>query len=296
MRRDILFLNDAGPRGVIDIMVATRRSTHRPRSARIPIMIGGSGEKKTLRLVAQYADESNLTCGPLDEVPRKLDALAAHCQRLGRDRSEITVSLQARACVATDEQALAELDAALAERGMDPKAMGEDDAAAIRGLIPHGDPDEIGELFATYLVDGIDGLTVSAIANGHLEGRVALLGETLGAAGALTPGGLSARWMKRMASKRVAVLSRNRPRTAEVTVDEPGLRTPRIDMHRCSASITTSTPRGSRVRSMRVGDLGGEALLDLGAPGVAVDQAGQLGQAGDPAVVVGDVGHVGLAR
>jgi alkanesulfonate monooxygenase SsuD/methylene tetrahydromethanopterin reductase-like flavin-dependent oxidoreductase (luciferase family) len=79
----------------------------------------------------------------------------------------------------THDQALAELDAALAERGMDPNAMGADDAAAIRGLIPHGDPDEIGELFATYLVDGIDGLTVSAIANGHLEGRVALLGETL---------------------------------------------------------------------------------------------------------------------
>ena len=57
--------------------------------------------------------------------------------------------------------------------------MGEDDAAAIRALIPYGDPDEIGELFATYLVDGIDGVTVSAIANGHLEGRVALLGETL---------------------------------------------------------------------------------------------------------------------
>ncbi len=60
---------------------------------RIPVMIGGSGERKTLRMVAQYADEANLTA-PVDEVPRKLDALAAHCQRLGRDRSEITVSKQ----------------------------------------------------------------------------------------------------------------------------------------------------------------------------------------------------------
>ena len=146
---------------------------------RIPIMIGGGGEKKTLRLVAQYADESNLICG-VDEVSRKLDALAAHCQRLGRDRSEITVSYQTRACVApTHEQAQAELDDALASRGMDPRTMGDDDASAIRALIPYGDPDEIGELFATYLVDGIDGVTVSAIANGHLEGRVALLGETL---------------------------------------------------------------------------------------------------------------------
>ena len=47
-----------------------------------------------------------------------------------------------------------------------------------------------------------------------------------------------------MASDRVAAL-RMMPRTAEVTVLEPGLRTPRIDMHRCSASTTTSTPRAA---------------------------------------------------
>mgnify|MGYP000847843985 FL=1 len=48
-----------------------------------------------------------------------------------------------------------------------------------------------------------------------------------------------------MASERVAAL-RMMPRTAEVTVLEPGLRTPRIDIHRCSASTTTSTPRQSK--------------------------------------------------
>ena len=48
-----------------------------------------------------------------------------------------------------------------------------------------------------------------------------------------------------MASERVAAL-RMMPRTAEVTVLEPGLRTPRIDIHRCSASTTTSTPGGLR--------------------------------------------------
>ena len=42
-------------------------------------MIGGSGEKKTLRMVAQYADESNLICGD-DEIARKLEALDAHCR------------------------------------------------------------------------------------------------------------------------------------------------------------------------------------------------------------------------
>ena len=71
--------------------------------------------------------------------------------------------------------------------------------------------------------------------------------------------------MKRMASKRVAVLSRNRPRTAEVTVAAPGLRTPRIDMQRCSASMTTSTPLRLQGALDLVGDLGGQPLLHLRA-------------------------------
>jgi F420-dependent oxidoreductase-like protein len=147
--------------------------------SKIPVMIGGGGEKKTLRLVAQYADESNLICAP-NEVPRKLDALAGHCESLGRDRSEIVVSVQANACVApTHEQALAEADAFLISRGIDVASMSGEDAQQIRAMVTIGDPDEIGEIFAARLVDGVDGFTVNAAANGHIEGRVALLGEVL---------------------------------------------------------------------------------------------------------------------
>ena len=46
-------------------------------------------------------------------------------------------------------------------------------------MITLGDPDEVGEIFAARLVDGVDGFTVNAAANGHIEGRVALLGEVL---------------------------------------------------------------------------------------------------------------------
>jgi F420-dependent oxidoreductase-like protein len=52
-----------------------------------PIMIGGGGEKKTLRLVAKYADACNLFDGP--DLERKLDVLRAHCEREGRDYDEI---------------------------------------------------------------------------------------------------------------------------------------------------------------------------------------------------------------
>jgi F420-dependent oxidoreductase-like protein len=52
-----------------------------------PILIGGGGEKKTLRLVAQYAQACNLFAGP--ELERKLDILRGHCEAVGRDYDEI---------------------------------------------------------------------------------------------------------------------------------------------------------------------------------------------------------------
>jgi F420-dependent oxidoreductase-like protein len=53
-----------------------------------PILIGGGGEKKTLRLVAKYADACNIFGGP-DEVAHKLDVLRRHCDDVGRDYDEI---------------------------------------------------------------------------------------------------------------------------------------------------------------------------------------------------------------
>lgn len=137
---------------------------------RIPVMIGGGGEKKTLRMVAQYADESNIICAP-DEIPRKLAALDEHCERLGRDRSEITVTYQTSAVIApTKEQAQAELDAAVA-------AIPE--LAARAGGVILGSPDEVRPIYERILASGVDGVTVNLPANGHVPGRVALLGETL---------------------------------------------------------------------------------------------------------------------
>jgi alkanesulfonate monooxygenase len=52
-----------------------------------PILIGGGGEKKTLRLVAKYAQACNLFPSP--ELPHKLDVLREHCVREGRDYDEI---------------------------------------------------------------------------------------------------------------------------------------------------------------------------------------------------------------
>jgi F420-dependent oxidoreductase-like protein len=149
-----------------------------PPISRIPVMIGGGGERKTLRLVAQYADESNLIAN-LAEVPRKLDALAAHCERLGRDRSEITVTLQRMFCVApTHEQAEAEVARYLGERGLDLATTTDATGRPIDSLFTLGDPDEVGEQLAGLLELGIDGFTCKLAANGYDPDRIALFGET----------------------------------------------------------------------------------------------------------------------
>ena len=56
-----------------------------------PILIGGGGEQRTLRLVAQYADYCNITGDP-DTIRHKLDVLRGHCKAVGRDPAEVTVS------------------------------------------------------------------------------------------------------------------------------------------------------------------------------------------------------------
>ncbi|MFG1708180.1 LLM class F420-dependent oxidoreductase [Nonomuraea sp. M3C6] len=62
--------------------------------ARPPILIGGSGEKKTLRLVAQYADACNFLYGA--DVRHKLAVLRTHCERLGRPYEDIEKTLHMR--------------------------------------------------------------------------------------------------------------------------------------------------------------------------------------------------------
>lgn len=57
------------------------------------IMVGGSGERKTLRLVAQYADACNLFSASLDELTHKLEVLRGHCEAVGRDPKEIRVTV-----------------------------------------------------------------------------------------------------------------------------------------------------------------------------------------------------------
>ena len=135
-------------------------------------MIGGQGEKKTLRMVAQYADESNLT-GEVKDIPRKLEVLAEHCDRLGRDRSEIVVTKLMMIVVApTMEEAEADLAEIATVKGWGDAAMN-----MVRKLLIFGDADAVGERIAEAVAMGLDGITVDLPVNGHKPERIELLGR-----------------------------------------------------------------------------------------------------------------------
>ena len=60
----------------------------RPLQEHLPILIGGSGEKKTLRTVARYADQWN-AMGSVEKLRHKVEVLRGHCEAVGRDPAEI---------------------------------------------------------------------------------------------------------------------------------------------------------------------------------------------------------------
>ncbi|TDD14236.1 LLM class F420-dependent oxidoreductase [Actinomadura sp. KC06] len=82
-----------------------------------PILIGGGGEKKTLRYVAKYADACNIFDG--EELPRKLDVLREHCEREGRDYAEIEKTSLSYFSSPPSVDAAVDRIGRLAERGID---------------------------------------------------------------------------------------------------------------------------------------------------------------------------------
>lgn len=63
------------------------------RPSGVPMLIGGSGERRTLRMVARFANEWNATASNLEDYRHKVEVLERHCQEIGRDSSEIKRSL-----------------------------------------------------------------------------------------------------------------------------------------------------------------------------------------------------------
>ena len=90
---------------------------------RPPITIGGAGERRTLPIVARYADVWNVPTYALGELDRKLAALRECCERIGRDPATIRLSIEAVLALAPDDAALPAVRA-LAERRFGNPAFG----------------------------------------------------------------------------------------------------------------------------------------------------------------------------
>jgi alkanesulfonate monooxygenase SsuD/methylene tetrahydromethanopterin reductase-like flavin-dependent oxidoreductase (luciferase family) len=116
-----------------------------PIQKRLPIMIGGSGEKKTLRTVAKYADIWN-GMGPLDFMRHKVEVLRGHCEAVGRDPSEIEFTLGIKACIRDSAAEADRVWKAAMEHNRTPMENVADDTTFWNGT-----PEQLAEKLAPYV-------------------------------------------------------------------------------------------------------------------------------------------------
>ena len=126
----------------------------------IPVMLGGSGEKKTFRLAARYADHLNLIT-PMDQLPHKLDVLRQRCAEINRDPATLETSTLLTV-VLEDHDTRREV------------------AEAVGGRAVRGTPEQIAERIQRNVLDaGVDGVIVNLPTHGFTPGVVTKVGEAL---------------------------------------------------------------------------------------------------------------------
>ena len=116
-----------------------------PVQARLPIMIGGAGEKKTLRTVARYADMWNAVAR-IDEMSHKVDVLRRHCDEVGRDMAEIDMTLGIKATIRDSEAEAVRVWKAAMEFNRTPMTRVENDASFWNGT-----PEQIADRLRPYV-------------------------------------------------------------------------------------------------------------------------------------------------
>jgi F420-dependent oxidoreductase-like protein len=126
----------------------------------IPVMLGGSGEKKTFRLAVRYADHLNLIT-PIDQVPHKLDVLKQRCAEIGRDPATLETSV-------------------LLTVVLEGHGTGREVAEAVGGRAVRGTAEQIAEQIQRRVIDaGVDGVIVNLPTHGFTPGVITEVGEAL---------------------------------------------------------------------------------------------------------------------
>jgi len=115
----------------------------RPLQDRLPIMVGGSGERKTLRTVARYADMWSAQIG-LDQASHKLEVLRTHCDAVGRDLAAIELTLDCAVVIRDRER-----DARAALERMF-EVNGDEPPAATNSFYWTGTPEQIVERMGAF--------------------------------------------------------------------------------------------------------------------------------------------------
>ena len=121
-----------------------------PVQARLPIMISGSGEKKTLRSVARYADMWN-GMGTVETMRHKIDVLRQHCADVGRDPAEIEFTLGIKATIRDSPAEADKVWRAAMEHNKTPMANVENDVTFWNGT-----PEQLAERLAPYVELGFE--------------------------------------------------------------------------------------------------------------------------------------------
>ena len=128
----------------------------------LPLLIGGSGEKKTIPLAARHFDHLNIIAG-FDELPRKLQVVKERCEEIGRDPATLETSMLVIAII--DENVTEDLI--------------PDD---FKQQAVVGSPDQVAEQIKTRVLDaGVDGVILSPVTSlsGYRPGGITAVGEAL---------------------------------------------------------------------------------------------------------------------
>ena len=142
-----------------------------PIQPRLPIMIGGSGEKKTLRTVARYADMWN-AMGPLEVMRHKIEVLHRHCEDVGRDPAEIEFTLGIKATIRDSADEADRVWKAAMEHNRTPLSDVADD-----DTFWNGTPEQLAEKLAPYVELGFRTVISEQAAPYDLETFDRLIGQ-----------------------------------------------------------------------------------------------------------------------